>query len=167
MGYIHVSRVLLTSGFLIRTPMVSSKHPPRSPERLFLSLVIWSIWYFSDFISNQWTKSLTLSQTLVTWSNTVLQEAKSKRIVPGSCPVCTYQLHIMFIEWSQNNICIIKEQNHDINLDLSHSGGKNHLDPWRTRFLMTNLDETRGPFRSIQKHPESWVSEHFDQKWRF
>ena len=131
------------------------------------SLVIWSICFFSDFISNQWTKSLTLPQTLVTWSNTVIWEAKSKRIVPGSCPVCTYQLHMMFIEWSQNNICIIKEQNHDINLDLSHSGGKNHVDPGRTGLLMTNLIETQGPFRSIQKHPKSWVSEHLDQKWPF
>ena len=41
MGYTYVPRVLLTyneaSGFLIRTPIVSSKHPPRSSKRLFLS----------------------------------------------------------------------------------------------------------------------------------
>ena len=140
------------SGCLIGAPSVSSKHPPRSSKRLFLSEkvighLIWSICFFSDFIFNQSTKSLTLSQTLVTWSNTVLWEAKSKRIVPGSCPVCTYQLHRMFIEWSQNNICIIKEQNHDINTHLSHSGGKNHLDPWRTRFLMTNL-KLKGPLEA-------------------
>ena len=37
----------------------------------------------------------------------------------------------------------------------------------RTRFLMTNLDETQGSFRSIQKLPIAQVSENCVQKWGF
>ena len=37
----------------------------------------------------------------------------------------------------------------------------------RTRFLMTNLDETQGSFRSIQKLQIAQVSEHFVKKWGF
>ena len=74
---------------------------------------------------------------------------------------------MMFIEWSQNNICIIKEQNHDINLDLSHSGGKNHVDPddWWPIFL-----KLKGPLEASKstQNPEFqniWTkNDHFRAK---
>ena len=54
---------------------------------------------------------------------------------------------------------------HSLKQSLDHFGDNEriHLDPWMTKFLMTYLDEIQGLLRSIQKHPESRVSEHFDQ----
>ena len=58
---------------------------------------------------------------------------------------------------------------HSLKQSLDHFGDNEriHLNPWMTKFLMTDLDKIQGFHRSIQKHPESWVSEHFDQNWLF